>query len=52
MESTPLKLADGNVKTDTYYSFGEPTRTNRNKFMTKVGAWIKKVLNFFTTPPN
>ena len=40
MESTPLKLAYGNVKTDTYYSFGEPTRTNRNKFMTKVGAWI------------
>jgi len=49
MEYTPLKLADGNVKTNTYYEFPTPQRTN---FVTKVGAWIKKMVKFITTPPN
>jgi|UniRef100_A0A6C0LQ14 hypothetical protein len=49
MESTPLKLADGNILPNTYYEFPQK---KRSKFSAKFGAWIKKVVKFFTTPPN
>jgi len=52
MESTPLKLADGNIQPNTYYEFPPKNRTNYSKFVTKFGAWIKNIVNFFTTPPN
>jgi len=49
MESTPLKLADGNIQPNTYYEFPPKKRT---KFVRKFGAWIKKIVKFITTPPN
>jgi len=48
MESTPLKLADGNVQSNTYYEFSPKKPIT---FVSKFTGWVKNIVRFFITPP-